>query len=133
MKKWVVITLASILVLAGVFIGMLLSAMYISKDRARVLNLVGSFKSWKMNGRPQGEALKKAIETNLLCNGFCISNIVISIDGTNFTTEAARQGPGDGYFSFFVTRDETVIRMDSSGKAKVIRYVFPTREVNSVK
>ena len=90
MKKWVVITLASILVLAGVFIGMLLSAMYISKDRARVLNLVGSFKSWKMNGRPQGEALKKAIETNLLCNGFCISNIVISIDGTNFTTEAAR-------------------------------------------
>lgn len=130
MKKWVLITLAGILVLAGVFISMLLSAMYISKDRARVLNLVGSFKSWKMEGRPQGEALK-AIEKDFLCNGFCISNIVISIDGTNFTTEVAQ--PVGGGFTYFVTRDETVIRMNSSGKAKVIGYVFPTGEVNSVK
>ena len=128
MKKWVLITLAGILVLAGVFISMLLSAMDNSKAGAHAVNLVGSFKSWKMEGRPQGEALK-AIEKDFLCTGFCISNIVISIDGTNFTTEVARQG-GE-YFTFFVTRDETVIRMNSSGKAKVIRYVFPTGVVNS--
>lgn len=127
MKKWKVITLVSILVLAGVFISMLLSAMDNSKAGTHAVHLVGSFKSWKMNGRPQGEALK-AIEKDSLCSGFCISNIVISIDGTNFMTEAARQV---GEFTYFVTRDETVIRMNSSGKAKVIRYVFPTGVVNS--
>ena len=69
MKKWVLITLAGILVLAGVFIGMLLSAMDNSKAEAHAVNLVGSFKSWKMNGRRKEEALK-AIEKDFLCTGF---------------------------------------------------------------
>lgn len=115
MKKTIITIASSILILAS--IGILLSAMGNSKERGHAVNLRASYRNWKTEGRPQGEAFKKAIEANLLSSNLCISNIMINIDGKIVKSELA-QSMGDT--TYFVTGDETVLRINSSGKVKVI-------------